>query len=81
MTELVTLRQKYENQQNEWGSHKEHMVWMQAELFKVRNQMRQQTQFCACFGATMGNLIWKASRTHPVVDMLLSAVITLGDKC
>jgi peptidoglycan hydrolase CwlO-like protein len=72
--ELVYLHQKYENLQNEWDSQQEHMAQMQAELFKVRNQMQQQSQFCASLGAVMGNLIWKASRTPPVVDMLLSGV-------
>jgi hypothetical protein len=73
-SELVHLRQKYENSQNEWDSQQEHMGWMQAELFKVRNQMQQQSQFCASLGAVMGNLVWKASRIPPVVDMLLSGV-------
>ncbi|XP_021929071.1 heat shock factor 2-binding protein-like isoform X2 [Zootermopsis nevadensis] len=71
-SELRYLRQKYEDLQNEWASQQEHMGWMQAEIFKVRNQMQQQSQFCASLGSIMGNLIWKASRIPPVVDMLLS---------
>jgi hypothetical protein len=73
-SELVELRQKYVTLQNEHNSKQEHVGHMQAELFKVRNQMLQQSQFCASLGAVMGNLIWKASRTSPVVDMLLSGV-------
>ncbi|PNF21894.1 hypothetical protein B7P43_G04395 [Cryptotermes secundus] len=70
--ELVALSCKYENLQNGWKSQQENMGQMQAELFTVRSLVQQQSQFCASLGAVMGNLIWKASRLPPVIDMLLS---------
>jgi hypothetical protein len=72
--ELVALSYKYENLHNGWKSQQENMGQMQAELFRVRSLAQQQSQFCASLGAVMGNLIWKASRLPPVIDMLLSGV-------
>jgi hypothetical protein len=73
-TELADLHQKYGNLQHDWTSQQENIGQMQAELFRVRNQVQQQSQFCASLGAVMGSLIWKASRIPAVVDMLLSGV-------
>jgi chromosome segregation ATPase len=73
-SELTALHHKYENLRNDWNSQQENVGQMQAELFRVRSLVQQQSQFCASLGAVMGNLIWKASRLPPVVDMLLSGV-------
>ncbi|KAJ9592576.1 hypothetical protein L9F63_015751 [Diploptera punctata] len=70
--ELVLLRSKYKNLQNEWDKQQEHLGKMQMELFKARNQLQHQTQYCASLGAITGNLIWKASRIPQIVDMLLA---------
>jgi hypothetical protein len=72
--EMAALHCKYENLHNGWKSQQENMGHMQAELFSMRNLVQQQSQFCASLGAVMGNLIWKASRLPPVIDMLLSGV-------
>ncbi|PSN34432.1 hypothetical protein C0J52_20393, partial [Blattella germanica] len=70
--ELVTIRRKYKLLQSEWDKQQEHLGKMQQDLFHARNQLQQQSQFCASLGAVMGNLLWKTSRIPPVVDMLLS---------
>jgi hypothetical protein len=74
--ELAALHCKYENIHNEWKGQQENMGHMQAELFRMRSLAQQQSQFCASLGSVMGNLIWKASRLPPVIDMLLSGVQT-----
>nr|CAD7407764.1 unnamed protein product [Timema poppensis] len=66
------LKTKYRRLQTEWDSQQEHMGKMQAELFQLRTQMQQQSQFCASLGAVMGNLLWKSSRLPSVVDLILS---------
>nr|CAD7462884.1 unnamed protein product [Timema tahoe] len=68
------LKTKYRRLQTEWDSQQEHMGKMQAELFQLRTQMQQQSQFCASLGAVMGNLLWKSSRLPSVVDLMLSGV-------
>ncbi|XP_067013401.1 heat shock factor 2-binding protein [Anabrus simplex] len=70
--ELEELRLKYESLQTEWDSQQEHLGRLQGDMYKLRNQLQHQSQFCASLGAVMGNLIWKASRIPQVVDMLLS---------
>lgn len=71
-TELEDVHHKYANLQRDWTSQQENIGHMQAGLFRVRNQVQQQSQFCASLGAVMGSLIWKASRIPAVVDVLLS---------
>lgn len=73
-SELMALRYKYENLHNGWKSQQENMGQMQAELFRMRSLVQQQSQFCASLGSVMGNLIWKVSRLPAVIDMLLSGV-------
>jgi len=73
-TELEDVHHKYANLQREWTSQQDNIGHMQAGLFTIRNQVQQQSQFCASLGAVMGSLIWKASRIPAVVDILLSGV-------
>jgi len=75
-TELEDVHRKYANLQRDWTSQQENIGHMQAGLFRVRNQVQQQSQFCASLGAVMGSLIWKASSIPAVVDILLSGVQT-----
>jgi hypothetical protein len=77
-TELEDIHRKYANLQHDWTSQQENIGHLQAGLFRVRNQVQQQSQFCASLGAVMGSLIWKASRIPAVVDILLSGVQTTG---
>jgi hypothetical protein len=72
--EVAALHCKYETLHNGWKGQQENMGHMQAELFRVRSLVQQQSQFCASLGSVMGNLIWRASRLPPVIDMLLSGV-------
>lgn len=66
------IKCKYENLQVEWDKQQEHLGRFQGEVYKLRNQLQHQSQFCASLGSILGNLIWKASRMPTVVDMLLS---------
>nr|CAD7590774.1 unnamed protein product [Timema genevievae] len=75
------LKTKYRRLQTEWDSQQEHMGKMQAELFQLRTQMQQQSQFCASLGAVMGNLLWKSSRLPSVVDLMLSGSDMLQGTC
>ncbi|KAK7871596.1 hypothetical protein R5R35_001789 [Gryllus longicercus] len=70
--DIECLRTKYQNLQTEWDSQQEHLGRLQNDMYKMRNQLQHQSQFCASLGAVLGNLIWKASRIPQVVDMLLS---------
>lgn len=71
-TELDVLKTKYENLQREWDNQQEHLGRLQGEAFKLRNQLQTQSSYCASLGAIMGNLVWKASRLQPVVELLLT---------
>ena len=68
------LRYKYLSLQKEWDNQQEHLGRIQGEVFKLRNQLRTQSSFCASLGATLGNLVWKASRLEPVVEVFLTTV-------
>lgn len=70
--DLHMLRYKYLSLQKEWDNQQEHLGRMQGEVFKLRNQLRTQSSFCASLGSTLGNLVWKASRLQPVVELFLT---------
>ncbi|XP_073981068.1 heat shock factor 2-binding protein-like isoform X2 [Rhodnius prolixus] len=69
--ELNVLKVKYENLQKEWDNQQEHLGRLQGEVFKLRNQLQSQSSFCASLGSIMGNLVWRASRLEPVIELLL----------
>ena len=47
---------------------------VQGEAARLRSQLAHQSAFCSSLGAVLGNLVWKASRVPPVVDLLLTGV-------
>ncbi|XP_014242541.1 heat shock factor 2-binding protein-like [Cimex lectularius] len=71
-TELEILKSKYEQLQKEWDSQQEYLGRLQGEVYKLRNQLQTQSSFCAALGSVLGNLVWKASRLQPVVELLLT---------
>ncbi|KAK9511430.1 hypothetical protein O3M35_000089 [Rhynocoris fuscipes] len=76
--ELDCLKKKYENLQREWDNQQEHLGRLQGEVYKLRNQLQSQSSFCASLGCIMGNLVWRASRLEPVIELLLETN-KLGD--
>lgn len=74
LAELEAFKTRYKNLQQEWDNQQEHMGRLQGEMYKARSQLKEQSSFCASLGATMGNLMWKASRLPEVIDILISGV-------
>ncbi|KAL1131207.1 hypothetical protein AAG570_010825 [Ranatra chinensis] len=63
---------KYAHLQTEWESQQKHLGRLEADVEKMRKQLVTQSAFCASLGSIMGNLVWKASRLQPVVQLLLT---------
>jgi len=70
--ELQQVKNKYENLQREWDKQQEHLGRLQGTVYKLRNQLQTQSAFCASLGSIMGNLVWKASRLQPVIELLMT---------
>ncbi|KAE8751202.1 hypothetical protein FOCC_FOCC002030 [Frankliniella occidentalis] len=70
--EVEELRAKVQALQREHDKSAALLATAQADAACLRSQITHQSAFCASLGSVLGNLLWKASRVPPVVDLLLS---------
>ncbi|KAK3931728.1 Heat shock factor 2-binding protein [Frankliniella fusca] len=70
--EVEELRSKVLALQSEYDKCAAQLTSAQADATCLRSQLTNQSVFCASLGSVLGNLLWKASRVPPVVDLLLS---------
>ncbi len=72
--EVEELRSKVQALQDEYDKCRAQLSSAQADAACQRAQLKRQSEFCSSLGSVLGNLLWKASRVPPVVDLLLSGV-------
>lgn len=72
--QLEVLQNQYNNLQREWENQQDHLGKLQGEIFKLRNQLKGQSSYCAALGATLGKFIWKVSKLPEAVKSLLAEV-------
>lgn len=70
--EVEELRAKVLALQRENDKACAQLAIARSDNVRMRAQLTNQSAFCASLGSVLGNLVWKASRVPPVVDLLLT---------
>ncbi|XP_012253792.2 heat shock factor 2-binding protein-like isoform X2 [Athalia rosae] len=77
---LEEAERRYDRLYEQWEDRENRLGRAREEIIRLKNQVMHQSTFCAGLGAVLGNLVWQASRSPPVIDAWISRFQTkVGD--
>ena len=75
---ISAIELKYEQLHSQLQQQVDRNKKAQEEIEYLREQILNQSTYCATLGAVLGNLTWRASRLPEIVDVWLSGVNTVN---
>ncbi|XP_049836628.1 uncharacterized protein LOC126281588 [Schistocerca gregaria] len=70
---IVQLREKLSLLQDSWAEQQQHLDRVQLQVQHLRSQLQVQGQFCVSVGTVLTELLWKATKSQEVVDVMVQS--------